>query len=58
MESIFLANPNVNTFYVFEDGNVFLTKNMAEGHRNITKQDFKIVNKDEQTEEKPNKKTK
>jgi hypothetical protein len=53
MKSVFDANPTVNIFYVFEDGNAFTYKGYADSHKMTTKQEYKIVEREKETEEKP-----
>jgi hypothetical protein len=58
MKNIFDVNPTINILYVFEDGNAFTYKGHAESHKMTTKQEYKIVEREKETEEKLIKKTK
>jgi hypothetical protein len=54
MDSVFLANPNANVLYVFEDGNSFISKRDADNYGNQTKQNYAVVERKEK-EVKPKK---
>jgi hypothetical protein len=47
MESTFIANPTVNTFYVFDDGNAFISKRDADNYSNQTNQKFDVIEREE-----------
>lgn len=54
MKSVWDANPGVEVFYAFEDGNCFTRLSDAEAYKKLTGNDFKKVTK-EKPQEKPKK---
>jgi hypothetical protein len=50
MESVFKANPKANELLVFPDGTCFLTSNAndADNYAKTTKQEYKVVKREEE----------
>ena len=48
MKSVFEVNPEINTLYVFEDGNAFAYKGHAENHKRQTGKDYEMVEREKE----------